>query len=194
MTRQEIPFYKLYWKPMTKTIKYRAMWKGWELILFFVALFRRGIKIGFQRLRNFVCNCSTIVTPKKALFDVISLLLDLVITYSQILLESCKKHLGHFMMYIPYTLGFSQCSQRSSEWKVVDVSGLLLFVSSLSFSVALSLSWVCSSSLPFTEAIYSPSSSLSDELSTLLSFSKVLFFFGSLFLFLLNRVATLCSW
>ena len=52
-----------------------------KLILFFVLLFRGGIKIGFQRLRFFVCNCSTIVTPKKALFDVISLLGDLVIAY-----------------------------------------------------------------------------------------------------------------
>ena len=43
-----------------------------QLILFFVLLFRRGIEIGFQRLRVFVRNCSTTVTPKKALFDVIS--------------------------------------------------------------------------------------------------------------------------
>ena len=44
-------------------------------------MFRRGLKIGFQRLGVFVCNCSTIVTPKKALFDVISLLGDVVIAY-----------------------------------------------------------------------------------------------------------------
>ena len=37
--------------------------------------------IGFHLLRVFVCNRSTIVTPKKALFDVISLLGDLVIAY-----------------------------------------------------------------------------------------------------------------
>ena len=52
-----------------------------KLILFFVLLFRRRIKIVFQRLGVFVCNCSTIVTPKKAIFDVISLLGDLMIAY-----------------------------------------------------------------------------------------------------------------
>ena len=41
----------------------------------------RGIEIGFQRLHVFVCNCSAIVTPKKALFDVISLLGNQVISY-----------------------------------------------------------------------------------------------------------------
>ena len=45
-----------------------------HLILFFVLLFRRGIEIDFQRLRIFA-------TPKKVLFDVISLLGDLVIAY-----------------------------------------------------------------------------------------------------------------
>ena len=49
------------------------------IILFFVLLFGRKIKIGFQRLRFFVCNCSTIV--KALFFDVISLLGDLVIKY-----------------------------------------------------------------------------------------------------------------
>ena len=146
---------------MTKRVKNTAISKGWKLIIFFVLLFRRGIKIGFQRLGVFVCNCSTIVTPKKALFDMISLLGDLVIAYWTNFVE------------IPCTLKFSQCSQRFSEWKVVDVSVLLLSVSSMSFSVSLLLSWVSSSSLPFTEAIYSPSSSLSNDLSTLLSFSKV---------------------
>ena len=50
-------------------------------IVLFVLLGRRGIKSAYQRLRLFVCYCSTIVAPKKALFHVISLLKDLVITY-----------------------------------------------------------------------------------------------------------------
>ena len=55
---------------------------GWRLIIFrFILLLRRGIKIGSQRLGVFVCNYSTIVTPKKALFDVISLFGDLLIAY-----------------------------------------------------------------------------------------------------------------
>ena len=70
----------------------------------------------------------------------------------QILYESCQEQLGHFMINVPYTLEFSQCSQGFSEWKVVDVSWLLLSVSSLSFSVSLSSSWVSSASLPFSEA------------------------------------------
>ena len=51
---------------MTKRVKYTAIWKEWKLDLLFVLLFRRGIEIGFQRLRVFVCNYSAIVTPKKA--------------------------------------------------------------------------------------------------------------------------------
>ena len=39
------------------------------------------MKSSFQRLRLFLCYCSTIVAPKKALFHVISFLGDLVITY-----------------------------------------------------------------------------------------------------------------
>ena len=67
------------------------------------------------------------------------------------------------------------------------------------FSVILSLSWVSLSSLPFTEAISSPSSSLSDEHSTC---SPSRMYFGgivfesisvALFLFLLSRLATFCS-
>ena len=96
-------------------------------VISFVLLCRRRVKIGFQRLRVFVFNCSTFVTPKKDVFDVISLLGDFGIV-------------------------------------------LLLSVSWLSFSMSLSLSWVTSASLPFTEAISSPSPSLSDEPSTLFSF------------------------
>ena len=40
-----------------------------------------GIEIGFQRLCVFVCNCSAIVTSKKALFHVMSPLGNLVIAY-----------------------------------------------------------------------------------------------------------------
>ena len=51
----------------------------------------------------------------------------------QIIGESFREHLGHFMIKVPYTLEFSRRSQGFSEWKVVDVSWLLLAVSSLSF-------------------------------------------------------------
>ena len=61
------------------------------------------------------------------------------------------------MINVPYTLEFSQCSQGLLEWKVVGVSRLLLSVSWLSFSVSLSLSWVPSASLPFSEATSSSS-------------------------------------
>ena len=69
---------------MTKRVKYRAIRKGWKLIIIifiFVLLFRRGIEIRFQRFHVFVCNCSTIVKPTKALFHVISPLGNLVIAY-----------------------------------------------------------------------------------------------------------------
>ena len=69
---------------MTKRVKYRAIRKGWKLIIIifiFVLLFRRGIEIRFQRFHVFVCNCSTIVKPTKALFNVISPLGNLVIAY-----------------------------------------------------------------------------------------------------------------
>ena len=65
-------------------------------MLFFVLLFRRGRDIGFQRLRVFVCNCSTILTPKKALFGVISLLGDLVIAYRKNLVVIVPKALRTF--------------------------------------------------------------------------------------------------
>ena len=66
---------------MTKRVKYKAICNEWKLInlLFFVLLFRSGIEIGFQRLRVFVCNCSTIVTPTKTLFHVISPLGNVVV-------------------------------------------------------------------------------------------------------------------
>ena len=70
---------------MTKRVKYKAICKEWKLINLHLRslreLCRRGIEIGFQRLRVFVCNCSAIVTPQKALFYVISPLGNLVIAY-----------------------------------------------------------------------------------------------------------------
>ena len=78
---------------------------------------------------------------------------------------------------------------------MVDVSGLLLSVSSLSFSVSLSLSWE-SSSTPFSEAT-SPSSSSSPLLlypmnspQNYSSSRKYFLYLDSCFLFLLN----FCSW
>ena len=55
-----------------------------------------GIEIGFQRLCVFVCNCFAIVTPKKALFGVISLLEDLVIAYGTNLVVIVPKALRTF--------------------------------------------------------------------------------------------------
>ena len=66
---------------MTKSQMHSDLKGMKKSVICFVLLFRRGIKISFQRLGVFVCNCSIIVTPKKALFDVISLLGDLVIAY-----------------------------------------------------------------------------------------------------------------
>ena len=78
---------------------------------------------------------------------------------------------------------------------MVDVSGLLLSVSSLSFSVSLSLSWE-SSSTPFSEAT-SPSSSSSPLLlypmnspQNYSSSRKYFLYLDRCFLFLLN----FCSW
>ena len=60
----------------------------------------------------FVCNCSTIVTPKKALFGVIPLLGDLVIAYRTNLVVIVPKAFWTFHDQCSlYTLQFSQCSQ-----------------------------------------------------------------------------------
>ena len=109
---------------MTKRVKYTAICKGWKLINPHLR-----IEIGFQRLRVFVCNCSTIVTPTKALFHVISPLGNLVIAYRTNLVVIVQKPLEHFMINIQYTLKFSQCLQGLLERKAVEVSGLLLSVS-----------------------------------------------------------------
>ena len=87
------------WQKETKTPRFE---RNEKLILIFVLLFRRGIKISSQRLRIFVCNCSTIVTPKKALCDVTSLLGDLVIAHRTnfVVIESFQKHLEHFMINV----------------------------------------------------------------------------------------------
>ena len=70
---------------MTKRVKYKAICKEWKLINLHLRspreLCRRGIEIGFQRLRVFVYNCFAIVTPQKAFFHVISPLGNLVIAY-----------------------------------------------------------------------------------------------------------------
>ena len=79
-----------------KVIKIHSDLKGMKLIFSFVLLFRRGIKFGFQRLRVFVSNCSTIVKPKKALFNVISLLGDLVIARKANLVVIVPKALRTF--------------------------------------------------------------------------------------------------
>ena len=122
-----------------------------KLILFFVLLFRGGIKIGFQRLRFFVCNCSTIVTPKKALFDVISLLGNLVIAYRTNLVVNNRaksSYIGHFMINVPYTLVFSQCCT-------------FCFLTVVVFSVVVAL-WE-STSTQFSEATSSSFSSFPSQ-------------------------------
>ena len=96
-----------------------------KLILFFVLLFRGGI--GFQRLRFFVCNCSTIVTPKKALFDVISLLGDLVIAYRSNLVVIMPKAVRTF---------HDQCSVHFS---ILTMFYFLLFLTVVVFSVVVAL-------------------------------------------------------
>ena len=79
----------------------------YKTVLILTLPFRRGIKIGFQRLRVFVRNCFTIVTQRKTLFDVISLLGDMVIAYrTNFVVILCQEHLGHFMINVPHTLEF----------------------------------------------------------------------------------------
>ena len=63
---------------MTKRVKYTAICNEWKLINLLRSP-RRGIEIGFQSLRVFVYNCSTIVTSTKALFHVISPLGNVVV-------------------------------------------------------------------------------------------------------------------
>ena len=90
------------WQKETNTPRFE---RNEKLILIFVLLVRRGIKIGSQRLRIFVCNCSTIVTPKKALFDVTSLFGDLVIA-----------HRTNFVVIVPKAFGtFHDQCPRSTE-------------------------------------------------------------------------------
>ena len=97
---------------MTKRIKYTAICKGWKLINRHLR-----IEIGFQRLRVFVCNCSTIVTPTKALFHVISPLGNLAIAYRTNLVVIVQKPFGHFMINNQYKLKFSQCLQGTFRVK-----------------------------------------------------------------------------
>ena len=81
------------------------------------------------------------------------------------------------MINFAYTLEFSQCSQGFSEWKVVDVSWLLLSVFSLSFKCRCRslgcLRLHCHSQKPLPSR--SSRFSISDQLSSLLlSFSEVI--------------------
>ena len=65
----------------------------YKTVLIFALPFRRGINIRFQRLRVFVSHFFTIVTQRKTLFDVISLLGDLVIAYrTNFVVISCQEH------------------------------------------------------------------------------------------------------
>ena len=77
-----------------KTLYFSFDWLlYYKTVLIFALPFRRGIKIGFQRLRVFVSHCFTIVTQRKTLFDVISLLGDLVIAYrTNFVVISCQEH------------------------------------------------------------------------------------------------------
>ena len=161
-----------------------------KLILFFVLLFREGIKIGFQRLRFFVCNCSTIMTPKKALFDVISLLGDLVIAYRTNLVVIVPKAVRTF---------HDQCSVHFSNLTMF----CFLFPDCCRFqcrcsSLGSQLQYYSQKPLPppppppphpsppnFKYPMNSP--------HYYSRYRKYFLHFGSLFPFLLNRLVTFCS-
>ena len=126
---------------MTKRVKYTAIWKEWKIN----PLLRwGGIKIGFQRLRFFVCNCSTIVTPKKALFDVNSLLGDLVIAYRTNLVVIVPKALVrtfhdqcsvHFRIFTKFTWTFRV--KGGGRFKATTFCFLIMTVVVFSVVVAL---------------------------------------------------------
>ena len=99
-----------------------------------------------------VCNCSTIAAPKKALFDAISLLGDLVIAYRTNLVVIVPKAFRTFHDQCP--LHIRVLTMFTGTFRV---KGGGLSVCWLSFSVSLSLFWVSSSSPPFSEATSSPS-------------------------------------
>ena len=92
----------------------------------------------------------------------------------------------------------SQEGKRAKLWGPrahfgANTSVKILYISWLSFSVSLSLSCVASAWLPFAESISFPSSSLSDKLSTLLSFSAVFLLFRYLFSFSIKSLTTLST-
>ena len=67
---------------MKKKVKYTAICKEWKLInLHLRSPLLKGNRNWFPTSSPCVCNCSTIVTPTKALFHVISPLGNLVIAY-----------------------------------------------------------------------------------------------------------------
>ena len=93
------------------------------------------------------------MAPKKALFDVISLLGDLVITYRTNLVVIVPRAFRKFHSQCPVQIRILAMFKGIFRVKVVEFSGLLLSVSSLSFSVSLSPSWVSSASLPFAKVL-----------------------------------------
>ena len=160
---------------MTKRVKYRAIRKGWKLIIIifiFVLLFRRGIEIRFQRFHVFVCNCSTIVKPTKALFHVISPLGNLVIAYKTNLVVIVPKAFRTF---------HDQCPVHIRVFAVFTVT----------FGVkggCLPLQRHSQKPLPPPDFQYPMNSPHYYS-----RYRKYFLHFGSLFPFLLNHLTTFCS-
>ena len=165
---------------------------------FDVMLLKRILRaeIGFQRLCVFVCNCSAIVTPKKALFGVISLLEDLVIAYGTNLVVIVPKALRTFHDQCPVHIRV--LTMFIGTFRVKDggrfKATTFCFLTAV-FSVVLSLGCLqlhCHSQkplpppppdfqYPMNSPHYYPCS------------RKYFLHFGSLFPFVLNHLATLCS-
>ena len=99
------------------------------------------------------------------------------------------------MINVPYILEFSQCSQRFSEWKVVDISGLLL-------SEFPHCRFQCRCRSRGCLRIHCHSQKLSTPPLPLYPMNFPHFFpsrkcfryFGILFLFLLNHLAIFAAW
>ena len=162
---------------MTKKVKYTAICKEWKLInLHLRSPLLKGNRNWFPTSSSCVCNCSTIVTPTKALFHVISPLCNLVIAYWTNLVvivpkafrtfhDQCHVHIRVLAMF--------------TETFRVKGGGLFRVATFCFLTVVFSvvaLSWVPSASTPFSEATSSSSSwfSISDALSSLLlSLSEV---------------------
>ena len=135
-----------------------------------------------------MCNCSTIVTPKKALFDAISLLGDLVIAYRincvvivpkafRTFHDQCRVLTRIFAMFT-WTFrvrGGGRFGATTFCFLIVVFSVVLDFLGAFSFLLLFLFS-------------------ISDELSSLLlSLSDAFLHFGSLFPFLLDHLKTFCS-